>query len=62
MVQERLKNLQEVHETRTYRLMGLIRQRDESSGSGYTLMLGSFLRFFNKITQFQATLSFELQL
>jgi len=35
MVQERLKNFQKVHETPTYRPMGLIRQRDEGSGSGY---------------------------
>jgi len=35
MFQERLKNFQEVHETPTFRLMGLIRQRDEGSGGGY---------------------------
>jgi len=35
MVQGRLKNFQEVHESPTFRSMGLIRQKNKGSGGGY---------------------------
>jgi len=39
----KVKKFQEMHETHTYRSMGLIRQRDEGSGGGSSALDDFFL-------------------
>jgi len=57
----KVKKFQEMHETHTYRPMGLIRQRNKGSGAADPQRRAIFL-FFNKNKQFPASLCFELQL
>jgi len=61
--QIKVKKLHEMHETPIYRPMGLICQRDEGSEVRIpSTALCDLYNFLVKITQFQASLRFELEL